>query len=126
MKLTEANKLKPGFYRIFWNKGSSLAAIGVSIDGTRWLAPINWVSPTTDSTWWRRVKAAVYIEPPPKIKVNIIESEAGWGRKVDETKEFDTLEEAEKFVEKYNAPNVMDWNKTQRVPSCYWQAEIVK
>ena len=37
-----------------------------------------------------------------KTKVLIIESESGWGQKVDEVKEFDTPEEAEQFVRKYN------------------------
>lgn len=126
MKLTEANILKPGFYRILWKKGSSLAAVGVNADGTRWLAPINWVSPTTESKWWRQVKSAVYIEPPPKIKVYIIESEAGWGSKVDETMEFDTVEEAEKYVKEYNTPNEKDWKKNKTVPSWYMRAEIAR
>lgn len=38
-----------------------------------------------------------------KTKVYIIESEKGWGSKVDEVKEFDSPEEAEDFVTKYNA-----------------------
>jgi hypothetical protein len=36
-------------------------------------------------------------------RVDIIESERGWGRKVDEQKFFDNYEEAESFMEKYNA-----------------------
>jgi hypothetical protein len=48
-----------------------------------------------------------------KIKVEIIESERGWGAKVDEVKEFDTLKEAEAFIKEYNAqnhePEVPDW-----------------
>ena len=39
------------------------------------------------------------------IKVLIIESEKGWGQKVDETKEFESREEAEKFCKKYNKSN---------------------
>jgi len=35
-------------------------------------------------------------------KVFIIESESGWGQKVDEVKEFPTREEAEKFCRDYN------------------------
>lgn len=35
-------------------------------------------------------------------KVNIIESERGWGSKVDETKYFDSEESARKFVKDYN------------------------
>lgn len=37
-----------------------------------------------------------------KTKVLIIESEAGWGQKVDEVLEFPTPEEAEKYVREYN------------------------
>lgn len=49
-----------------------------------------------------------------KTKVLIIESERGWGQKIDETKEFKTKEEAEKFVTDYNKkynnkPEVPDW-----------------
>jgi len=41
----------------------------------------------------------------PKTKVYIIESERGWGQKVDEVKEFDTKEEAEAFARAYNREN---------------------
>lgn len=46
-------------------------------------------------------------------RVLIIESERGWGQKIDEIKEFTTLEEAEAFVKQYNShndqPTVPDW-----------------
>ena len=48
-------------------------------------------------------------------KVFMIESERGWGSRVDEVKEFDTPEQAEAFVidynTKYNPPSdaVPDW-----------------
>lgn len=35
-------------------------------------------------------------------KVLIIESEAGWGQRVDEVKKFPSREEAEAFVKEYN------------------------
>ena len=35
-------------------------------------------------------------------KVYIIESERGWGQKIDEVKEFATSEEAEKYCREYN------------------------
>jgi hypothetical protein len=56
----------------------------------------------------------------PTVKVNIIESEAGWGQKVDETKEFDTREEAEEFCREYNAKN-----NEEKTPSWYMYAVIV-
>jgi hypothetical protein len=36
------------------------------------------------------------------FKVFIIESERGWGTRVDETKEFPTREEAYQFCKEYN------------------------
>lgn len=46
-------------------------------------------------------------------RVDIIESERGWGQRVDETREFPTFEEADAFREKYNSknnkPTVPDW-----------------
>lgn len=36
------------------------------------------------------------------VKVNIIESEAGWGSKIDETLEFPDRASAEKYVKDYN------------------------
>lgn len=36
-------------------------------------------------------------------KVFIIESERGWGQKVDEVKEFPTPQEAEAFCREYNS-----------------------
>lgn len=39
-------------------------------------------------------------------RVYIIESERGWGQKVEEAKEFPTREEAEQFCREYKTP---DW-----------------
>lgn len=48
-----------------------------------------------------------------KIPVYIIESERGWGQKVDEIKHFDNVQEADDFVAQYNLQNdkdeVPDW-----------------
>jgi hypothetical protein len=51
-------------------------------------------------------------------KVNIIESERGWGQRVDETKVFDTKEQADSFVAEFNAQN----NKPT-VPHWYMYAD---
>lgn len=41
-----------GLYRVYWKSGgSSLAAVGQLPDGSRWLAPANWVRPTEDPRW---------------------------------------------------------------------------
>ena len=55
-------------------------------------------------------------------KVQIIESERGWGQKVDETKEFKTFEEARKFQKDFNKPNEEDYAKTKFVPDWYMYA----
>jgi hypothetical protein len=48
-----------------------------------------------------------------KYRVDIIESERGWGQRVDERKYFTSLAKASKFVTEYNAKNdlpyVPDW-----------------
>lgn len=54
------------------------------------------------------------------IKVNIIESERGWGQKVDEVREFKTYEDALAFVDDFNKDNNKD-----KVPDWYMYAEIV-
>lgn len=51
-------------------------------------------------------------------KVVLIESERGWGSKIDEIKYFDTPEEVGEFVKKFNSYN------TQTVaPDWYMYAE---
>lgn len=52
--------------------------------------------------------------------VYIIESESGWGQKVDEVKEFGTAEEAETFVREYNAK----YNPPGPAPDWYMFAKI--
>jgi hypothetical protein len=53
------------------------------------------------------------------VKVLIIESERGWGQRVDEVREFSTREEAEEFVKEYNSHNNLPY-----VPDWYMRAEI--
>lgn len=56
---------------------------------------------------------AVILDYKPVWKVDIIESERGWGQKIDETVYFDNEPEAVKFQQDYNARNtakvVPDW-----------------
>lgn len=40
-----------------------------------------------------------------KYRVYLMESEAGWGQRVEETKYFDELDKAEKYVEDFNSHN---------------------
>ena len=53
------------------------------------------------------------------IKVYIMESERNWGQKVDEVKEFDTLEKAQAFITEYNSVNNLDY-----VPDWYMFATL--
>ena len=55
------------------------------------------------------------------IEVVIVESERGWGRRIDERKKFKTRKAAEAFCRKFNAPN-----KPGQAPDWYMQAEIVE
>ena len=52
-----------------------------------------------------------------RFAVDIIESERGWGRKLDSVETFATLEEAEKFQEEFNSQNTCD-----HVPDWYMVA----
>lgn len=54
-----------------------------------------------------------------KIKVIVIESERGWGQKVDDIKYFDTVEKAELFCKEFNKDN----NKSV-TPDWYMMAYI--
>ena len=46
MTLAEVNQLPLGLYRVHWKSGgSSLAAVGNTERGKRWLAPCNWLGP---------------------------------------------------------------------------------
>lgn len=53
-------------------------------------------------------------------RVDIIESERGWGQKVDEVKYFDTEPSAKEFCKNYNARN-----NENRVPDWYMRADYV-
>lgn len=56
-----------------------------------------------------------------KFVVHIIESEAGWGQKLDEVKEFDTEAEAKSFVKGYNEK----YNNLPVTPSWYMVAQYI-
>lgn len=58
----ESRQLPPGLYQITWDDGGiSLAAVGICPNGQRWLAPANWVRPTTDQSHWASVATAAFI-----------------------------------------------------------------
>jgi hypothetical protein len=63
MKKADVKKLVPGLYVVLWKKkGQSLASVGVTSDGGRWLAPVNWVSPTVEQKHWRSVDSVLILE----------------------------------------------------------------
>lgn len=55
-----------------------------------------------------------------EYKVVIIESERGWGQRVDEVKIFESNSEAEQFVNDFNAKNTLshtpDWYMVAQGP----------
>lgn len=55
------------------------------------------------------------------FKVEIIESEKGWGQRVDEVRYFPTREKAQKFIDKHN-----EQNKEAYVPHYYFYARLVE
>lgn len=59
--------------------------------------------------------------PEPAYRVDIIESERGWGSKIDETLYFDNEPEARKYAEDYNKKH----NNSAVVPDWYMYAEYV-
>lgn len=51
-------------------------------------------------------------------KLYIIESERGWGQRIDEVKNFDSREEAVKYKQEFNSKNDLDY-----VPDWYMYAD---
>ena len=69
MTREEANELKPGVYKLYWQVKPtidySLAAVGLNHQGDAWYAPCNWlVVPSYD---WHRVKMVELIETKKRI-----------------------------------------------------------
>lgn len=60
-------------------------------------------------------------KPQFKYKVTFVESERGWGQRI-ETELFDTRAAAQKAIDRCNAYNKEQWEKTQVVPDWYMQA----
>lgn len=66
MTHTDVQQLKHGLYRVFWkgHEKISLAAVGSSSNGDRWIAPANWTKPPDDCrrTWQRVLKVELIEE----------------------------------------------------------------
>ncbi len=68
MTRANAKRLPHGLYRVYWKAGGvSLAAVGSTYSGARWLAPTNWTSPVEPrppvavTNLWRTVERVVLI-----------------------------------------------------------------
>jgi len=61
------------------------------------------------------------IEIKTAYRVDIIESERGWGQKIDETIYFDNEDEARQYATEYN----LKYNNLDYVPDWYMRAEYV-
>ncbi len=59
------------------------------------------------------------VELKSVYRVDIIESERGWGQKIDETIYFDNEAEARQYATAYN----MKYNTASQVPDWYMRAE---
>lgn len=60
------------------------------------------------------------IQVIPTFKVEIIESERGWGQRIDEVKYFNSAKSAQDFCEDFNRKNT-----AQSVPDWYMYANYV-
>ena len=71
MNKLEVQNLDHGLYMIYWKSGGeSLAAVGSMANGDRWMSPINWVTPGTDSIkYWHQVEKVDFLGlMPSRIK----------------------------------------------------------
>ena len=63
MKKQDVKKLEHGLYRLHWKSGgSSLASVGSTTSGDRWMAPINWVN-VGSTLHWKLVESAELLTP---------------------------------------------------------------
>lgn len=68
---------------------------------------------------YEKLKAELGIKDGEKTIVQIIESERGWGQKVDSEREFNSREEAEEFCVAFNKDNT-----EEKTPDWYMVARI--
>jgi hypothetical protein len=49
----DVRALPHGIYRVYWRHGggTSIAAVGSTQTGDKWLAPLNWLSPAGPQAW---------------------------------------------------------------------------
>jgi hypothetical protein len=62
MNKRDSGKLHHGLYEVFWKSGGmSLAAVGSRCDGSRWLAPTNWIGFDDPAMAWHMVECVKLI-----------------------------------------------------------------
>lgn len=78
MKQSAVRKLQPGIYRLWWaNNVMSTAAVGVSSDGGRWMAPLDWKQPpwpTEKSHWSGIVRTELLMSVPDCNQAHALEA----------------------------------------------------
>jgi len=67
VKIADVKKLPHGLYKVYWKTGGmSLASVGSTPNGNRWLAPTNWVRLLSDNDnaniVWRGVFRVEHIQ----------------------------------------------------------------
>lgn len=62
MRSSDVQQLKHGLYKVYWKDGgTSLASVGSMSDGSRWIAPCNWINTPPGNEWsgesvWKAVE----------------------------------------------------------------------
>lgn len=78
MEASDGNALKTGLYRVWWMSGGfSVACVGMGHDGTRWLAPSNWLAPSKSPDWRDILKMEPLAESSPEFWIDHIETARG-------------------------------------------------
>jgi hypothetical protein len=75
MNKSEVQALGHGLYKIYWTEssggGSSLAAVGSTIKGDRWIACTNWVRGAEYAKVWDHVESVTLISEPVQEDVEM-------------------------------------------------------
>ncbi len=101
MTRDEVMVLPLGLYRVWWETGgSSLASIGQGPDGTRWIAPTNWVAPALTLDW----DEVLHLEP-----INVPTPSAETLETAHQVREARVAEALAKSKERVRLQTVDEW-----------------
>lgn len=74
---------------------------------------------------WDQIKDCIDSTSTKNWEVALVESERGWGSKIDEYKYFETEKQANEFVKEFNSKNdkdyVPDWFMYAKYPIPYYE-----